>query len=68
MVQRQKDRYVYELMTFRVTLFLTLLLFKIYLDTLEIGGLKADGAAIGLANNKFLKAQEQDSGIAGMGT
>jgi hypothetical protein len=29
--------------------------------------LKANGAAIGLANNKFLNAQEQDSGIAGMG-
>lgn len=39
---------------------------QVYLDTLEIGGLKAEGAAIGLADNKFLDASEKDSGIAGM--
>ncbi|UZJ56270.1 hypothetical protein CBS101457_005590 [Exobasidium rhododendri] len=39
---------------------------EVYLDTLEIAGLSAPNAAIGLSSTTFLQASEGDNGIAGM--
>lgn len=40
---------------------------QVYLDTLEIAGLQASSAAVGLASTDYLSSSEGDQGIAGMG-